>query len=149
VRGSGNRQDGFEIQDPLLRAIADLREQVDRLIDEQKGVVGAALAAQEEEPPVVERLPPAPGPETLGTTAAAAPVSRARKPSTPAAFDRVDDPSPTPPRPVSTAQEPAPPPPARSDDPRERLDALAKHLDRKLRQAGGPPAETPPKPSEP
>jgi hypothetical protein len=87
----------------LLRAIAELRIDVNRLIDEQVAQVKA----------------------------------RVEEPAT----------SPMPPRAMRLAPVPKVPDPpdesgnGRTLDPRQRLDALAKHLDHRLRQANGPAAE--------
>jgi hypothetical protein len=97
-----------ESDDPLLRAIDELRADVNHLIDEQVTYVK----------------------------------------------DRVEDL--TPPRPLRTAPvlnaaEPAPVevPKARSLDPRQRLDALAKHLDHRLRLANVPAPERAERPASP
>lgn len=145
------------IKDPLLRAIAEMRDQVDRLIEEQKAAFGGYLSSFVEEPSAPER-PLAGAPSThseppLATVAPPLlpePAPRTRKVAQPSAFDRVDDPSPTPPRPASppAVETPVPAAAGRPDDPRERLDALAKHLDRKLKQAGGSPADSSVRPPE-
>jgi hypothetical protein len=89
----------LEDDDPLLRAIAEFRSEVNHLIYEQLAYVK----------------------------------------------DRVEEPSnhrPFRAAPVPTVTEPpAEPAKVRSLDPRERLDALAKHLDHRLRQASLPGAE--------
>lgn len=149
VRGPAIVHDDHEVNDPLLRAIAELRGQVDRLIDEQKASVGGILSYLEEDPGVVERpaalaVEPA---TVLHPPAPAELAPKARRAGAPVVFDRLDEPSPTPPRPVSTAP-PEPAPASRSEDPRERLDALAKHLDRKLRQAAAPNGDPAARPAE-
>jgi hypothetical protein len=89
----------LEDDDPLLRAIAELRTEVNQLIDEQVSYVKDRVEEQ--------------------------PVHRPFRLA-----------------PVSTATEPsAEPAKVRTLDPRERLDALAKHLDHRLRQASLPAAE--------
>jgi hypothetical protein len=102
-----------EVNDPLLRAIAELRSDVNLLIDEQLAYVKDRL-------------------EDLVTSRAlrAAPV--AVQVAVPVAV------------PVAVASVPEPPEEtsrARTLDPRQRLDALAKHLDHRLRQANVPPPE--------
>jgi hypothetical protein len=141
VRGS-IYLDEARTRDPLLRLISELRDQVDRLIDEQKGMIAALAVSLEDERergvPELAAEPVVAPPLTVTATATVPePAPRSRRPAPPAAFERLDEASPTPPRPVSTS--PAEPAPAavRSDDPRERLDALARHLDRKLKQPGG------------
>jgi hypothetical protein len=101
-------------------------------------VVQASVA--ESPAPRSRRAPSSASAERLAEPAPAAtllapePASRAKRGAASAAIERLDEPSRTPPRPVSsTPSEPAPAP--RSDDPRERLDALAKRFDRKLREA--------------
>jgi hypothetical protein len=88
-----------EVNDPLLRSIAELRAELNSLIDEQ-----VAYVKERVEEPVAPRV--------LRT----APVLSVTEP----------------PEEVATV---------RSLDPRQRLDALAKHLDHRLRLAGTGPAE--------
>lgn len=119
----------------LLWAIAEFRDDLDRLFDEHKALVlgrsAEATPAAPAAPPVkaepfptaadpapAEPPPPAPRP-------AATPRTRATAAAAPAA-------APTP----TTAAD-ATPRPAREDDPRQRLDALAKLLDRRLKQPAG------------
>jgi hypothetical protein len=141
------------IKDPLLRAIAELREQVDRAIDEQKSALGGFLAGLEEDVRASNQPQPAAIPiassvhaeppavaVTVVTPSPSEPSAKGRRPAATPTFDRVDPASPTPPRP-GVANGP-------SDNPRERLDALAKHLDRKLRQANGSAGEPAAKASE-
>ena len=82
-----------EVSDPLLRAIAELRTDVNLLIDEQVALVKDRV--EELTPPRSVRSAPA-----MNATATEAPDEGTK---------------------------------ARSLDPRQRLDALAKHLDHKLR----------------
>jgi hypothetical protein len=89
----------IEVVDPLLQAIAELRSDVNRLIDEQVASVK----------------------ERIEELASYRPLRVA---------------------PIQAAPEPAPETSKpRSLDPRQRLDALAKHLDHRLRQATGPGVE--------
>jgi hypothetical protein len=142
VRGPAIRQDDYERKDPLLSAIAELRDQVDRLIDEQKAALGGLLGGLEEDAAVEPSA-------AAAAPAAAETAPKARRPSAATIFERLDEPSPTPPRPVATPAA-EPPPASRSDDPRERLDALAKHLGRKLRQVqvAGPNGDPAPRSPE-
>lgn len=149
MRGPAVYHEEPEARDSLFRAIADLRGELDRLIDEQKAAIGGAQWAPDEAATAPERAPSGAS-EPAAPLAAQAPpdaAARPRRPNAPAVFDRLDDPSPTPPRPASTAV-PETPPPSRPEDPRERLDALAKHLDRKLRQASAPNVDPPARPAE-
>jgi hypothetical protein len=108
--------------DPLLQAIAALRVDVDRWLEEELGQlrgIEAATATQEVQvgsPPSARpaepgraQLPPAPG---AGPTSIPIPI------------------------PIGSGQK-ADGGPAGSEDPRRRLSALAKHLDRRLRRAKG------------
>jgi hypothetical protein len=90
-----------EVNDPFLRSIAELRIEMNCLIDEQ-----VAYVKQRVEEPVPPRMP-RPAPVRSG---------------------------PEPPEEVAAV---------RSLDPRQRLDALARHLDHRLRLANVnvPPAE--------
>jgi hypothetical protein len=88
-----------EVSDPFLRSIAELRVELNTLIDEQ-----VAYVKERVEEPVVPRV--------LRTV----PVMSVTEP----------------PEEVATV---------RSLDPRQRLDALAKHLDHRLRLANTAPAE--------
>jgi hypothetical protein len=88
-----------EVNDALLRTIAELRSEVNHLIDEQ-----VAHVRERVEEPVSSR------------PLRAAPV-------------------------VSAAEPPDEPGKGRSLDPRQRLDALAKHLDHRLRLAHVPAAD--------
>jgi hypothetical protein len=108
--------------DPLLRAISDLRDEVNRLIDDQVARLGA-----------------------LESTAAEAPAAPVRAAMT---VDRPGPVAPTPPKSEAPAKRtprpataPEAPPQAPSsgtnDDPLQRLDALAKHLDGRLRRGKG------------
>lgn len=143
MRGS-TYPDEARARDPLLRLISELRDQVDRLIDEQKGMIAAlAVSGEDERERERERAAPelpalASEPAAVPSLAVAEPPPRPRRSPPPVAFDRIDEPSPTPPRPASTPSAEPAPATARPEDPRERLDALAKHLDRKLKQPGGP-----------
>ena len=95
-----------ESNDPLLRAIAELRSDVNHLIDEQVAYVKER----------VEELTPPRGPRP-------APVLNVTEP------------------PEELAK-------GRSLDPRQRLDALAKHLDHRLRVANVPAPERKTSPEE-
>ena len=96
-----------EVNDPLLRALAELRVEMNQLIDEQ-----VAYVKERVEDPVSHRV------------LRAAPVMAA---------------------PVMSVTEPAEEvAKARSLDPRQRLDALAKHLDHRLRLANAPAPERAP-----
>jgi hypothetical protein len=90
-----------EAGDPLLRSIAELRVELNSLIDEQ-----VAYVKERVEPPVAPRV------------LRAAPVLSMTEPPEEAAA-------------------------VRSLDPRQRLDALAKHLDHRLRLASVAPTERP------
>src|SRR5262245_33477699 len=96
--------------DDLLRAIAELRIDVNRLIDEQVARVKERAEEPATAPPPARTLRPAPVPNV-----------------------------PEPPDDVGKG---------RTLDPRQRLDALAKHLDHRLRQANGQAAERAPSSQE-
>ena len=152
--GGAAIQDDRRVRDPLLRAIGELRDQVERLIDDQKAAVLGFAGAFEPEPVAADRgvalaAEPVASPQFLAPEPVLAPAPKSKRPPAPLSFDRVDEPSSVPPRPSSAPATPAEPAPGgRAEDPRERLDALAKHLDRKLRQAGGPAAEPSGRPAE-
>ena len=98
----------------LLQTIAELRHDVNRLVDEQLARVRALDEKQAAPAPSERRYsapqpPPAPAPRPPR----AQPAARARE----------------------VVEEP--PPPAPSDDPSQRLDALARHLDGRLRRSNG------------
>jgi hypothetical protein len=120
----------------LLWALAEFREDLVRLIDEQLAL--AANRAVEPAAAVEPLAPPAPKPlaptPTLTPPAAEpepAPVRAA--PVTPRPRPReVSPPAPAPAEPAAAA---------RGDDPRQRLDALAKLLDRRLKQTAAPTGE--------
>jgi hypothetical protein len=109
--------------DPLLRAIAELRVDLNHLINEQI----ACVKERWEEPPVLRSLRTAP---SLTPVPAAAPAPASVPASTPA---------PAPALVVADVPEAAAKP--RTLDPRQRLDALAKRLDHRARQAIVPGAE--------
>lgn len=98
----------------LLWAIAEFREDIGRLFEEQ-----IALAHGRDDEPCLPEPPPL------------VPVVEPLPPPPPAVEIR--------PVPAAPAE---PPPVVRSNDPRERLDALAKLLDRRLKP---PPGDTPSK----
>jgi hypothetical protein len=88
-----------EVNDPLLRSIAELRAELNGLIDEQVAYVKERV--EEPAPPRVLRAAPA-----MNVTEPVEEVPRVR-----------------------------------ALDPRQRLDALAKHLDHRLRLANVPAAD--------
>jgi len=96
-------------EDPLLPAIAALRQEVDRLIDEQIALVTDKLEEVATSRIVLD-LPKAS--QRVGQTAAGVPRERRN-------------------------------PPRGEVDPKQRLDALAKRLDGRMRRAGNR-SETPP-----
>lgn len=127
----------------LLQTIAELRHDVNRMIDEQLTRVRALDEKQAASAPP-ERRYSAPQP-------APAPAPRPPRPQAAVrARDVIEEPLPPPPS-DDSAQRPAraqaavrgrevigealPPPP--SDDPSQRLDALARHLDGRLRRSSG------------
>jgi hypothetical protein len=106
----------------LLQTIAELRSDVNRLIDEQLARVHALDTKRV--------AAPAPGPAPAAERRFSTPQPAhqpAARPSRNAAAARA-------PEPAATAPEPAP---SSSDDPSQRLDALARHLDGRLRRSGG------------
>lgn len=125
----------------LLWAIAEFREEIERLIEEQRAlVVGRRFDPGHPEPSPV---PTASAPPPLPSVAVAH-VSEAEPPQARRAGSRprpADNPSPTPYAPA--AAEPAEPTaaePARPEDARQRLDALAaKLLDRRMKQTPADP----------
>lgn len=147
--------------DPLLRAIAELRDQIDRLIDEQQvalegfasGLDGdrsavnrpalAVEASSQALPPTLQILAPGDFEDNrVPALRVSEPAPRQRRQADLEISNTVDDRSAVPPG--STAEVPREPGAGiRSDDPRERLDALVKHFDRRLRRSGSPPAGPP------
>ncbi|AGA27693.1 hypothetical protein [Singulisphaera acidiphila] len=134
--------------DPLLRAVAELRDQIDRLIDEQQVALDGFASGLDGDRNMADR-------SALAVEEASTPLLRSLQVSAPKNVEgnRVAEPAPKPRRLVvpeassnpadeahgsvsSVAHEPAAD--ARSDDPRERLDALIKHFDQKLKRSGGP-----------
>jgi hypothetical protein len=130
--------DDTTVDDPLLQAISELRDELDRLIDEQRAI----LSKSDGEGPVaaapVVRTETVVEPAAPSRAAAAESAPRPRKPAAIVAQERA--PGPTRPDVVSVAE--AAPDSRLSDDPKLRLDALAKHFDRKMRQACAPAGET-------
>jgi hypothetical protein len=116
-----------EVMDPLLRAIAELRVDLNHLINEQI----ACVKERWEEPPVLRSLRTAP---PLTPAPALTPVPAAVPVPAPAPAS-----APAPALVVAGAPEAAAKP--RTLDPRQRLDALAKRLDHRARQANVPGAE--------
>lgn len=161
------KTNGQESGDPLLRAIADLRVDIDRLIDAQLASLGTWEASvREPEPafahgasaaPAPAHSPPHPEPaaewyplEPLhpangtknGKRPASRPVPGTDLPPVPAA------PTAPPAPPVSPSAPPTATPslqaPTESNaDPRSRLDALAKRLDGRLKRGNGGAGERP------
>ncbi len=132
--------------DPLLRAIADLRDELNRLIDEQVASVGA-LEARALEPSLAPAPVSAPAPvhsDFPGDRYAVAPATAANGGKTGKRPQRTspagDLPTTPPPDP---APAPAPPSSESAGDPRLRLDALAKRLDGRLKRGNGGPGERP------
>lgn len=102
----------------LLRTIAELRSDVNRLIDEQLAQVRALEEKRTAEVAVERRFSPLQPPD---------PTPPAARPSRASVRAR------------EATELPPPPPPraeAASDDPSQRLDALARHLDGRLRRSG-------------
>jgi hypothetical protein len=124
--------DDAKANDPLLQAIGELRQHLDRLIDEQRAILYGADGDGPASP--MPAAPADPGPEAPAA-AEFAPKPR-RMPA--AAPERGAEPPRTEPEPAPDGRAP--------DDPRMRLDALAKHLDRKMRQASTPAADPPARP---
>jgi hypothetical protein len=89
-----------ELDDSLVRTLAELRRELNHLIDEQVSY----LKERQEEPISARAAMPRPAPAVVA--------------------------APSPPEPPDDAR-------ARGLDPRQRLDALAKHLDHRRRQANG------------
>lgn len=134
--------------DPLLRAVAELHDQIDRLIDEQQAVLNGFASALDGDWNMADR-------PALAAEEASVPLCRSLQVSAPKNVEknRVAEPAPKLRRLVvpevssnpadeahgsvsSVARESVAD--ARSDDPRERLDALIKHFDQKLKRSGGP-----------
>lgn len=106
--------------DALLQTIAGLRTDVNRLIDEQLTRLNA----------LEQKRPPEPAAERRFSAPASAYQPAPRAPRTPA-------PAPAPVQAATRVREPVEPPPKpESDDPSQRLDALARHLDGRLRRSG-------------
>ncbi len=131
--------DDAKANDPLLRAIGELREHLDRLIDEQRAILGGTVGDGPTAPASIARADAVPEPPAAAAVAATELAPKPRRTASAAAPERAAGP----PRP-----EPEAAPDGRaSDDSRLRLDALAKHLDRKMRQASTPAADPPGRPS--
>jgi hypothetical protein len=132
----------------LMRAIAALRDEIGRLIDEQLAPSeersSEPIAEPPPSPPVASVVnPPIAVAEVreLPPTEVAPPVSPAAAESDPAEPRRRGPLARPRPRETASAASAAPAPAGRPDDPRQRLDALAKLLDRRLKQPAGNPAE--------
>ncbi len=122
---------------PLLWAIVEFREQIDRLIEEQKALVLSRAA----EPVAPEPAPPKPEPIVPEAPTAPEPVPRAARAFSASAprTRPVDNPPQS--VPVVEPAELSTPEPARPDDARQRLDALAaKLLDRHRKHAAADPS---------
>lgn len=128
---------------PLLDAIAGFRDAINRLIDEQKaGLLNRAIESEADFPMDTA------GPRLPAVEVAAAPRG---EPSMPARAWTASPLAPAPrpeslpaPRPRGLPPEAAEPQPTtHADDPRQRLDALAKLLD-KRRKPGGSTTVAPP-----
>ena len=145
MRGTGSQVESGT-KDSLLRAIAELREQVDRLIEEQKAAVTGYLARLADETNAAERAvaPADPVAEASTGRPSTDAFSKAKRPAAPERLPNATPPPP--PRAAVAVANGEGTANGRADDPRERLDALAKHLDRKLRQAAnGAAVEAPPR----
>ena len=132
---------------PLLWAIVDFRETLDRLIEDQKELIlsrGTEFATSEPPPtPHVFAAPTAVTPSPI--SAPVSPMSFApAPPSLPLPHKGGGDENPPSPlvgegegRAGGSGQAPVDPDPAagQTEDPRKRLDALAKLLDRRLKHA--------------
>jgi hypothetical protein len=128
-----------KVDDPLLRAILEMREYVDELIDQEKRHVGewadenardADLAATAE----------VGGQRRGGTSAHAAARGETRADG----GDRAVRPAPVDPRAFvapPAADRRSPGHDADADDPRKRLDALARRLDGRIGRPQGPAAD--------
>jgi hypothetical protein len=120
---------------PLLGAIADLREQICRLFEEQKALL------QNREAEATPAPPSAPVARVM--TSPPQPVAVVAEPESPSP-PRAPSPRPVEVPPPAEAVPTAPAdagsgPGGRSEDPRQRLDALAKLLDKRLKPAPVPP----------
>jgi hypothetical protein len=109
--------------DPLLKAIAEFGEAMDQLIDEQIARLNALGAGAE------ETIRPAVGPASRPRRLAEIPENA--ESARPTLIDAASDlnaprPVPVPAAPAATVRD--------ADDPRQRLDALARHLDDRLRR---------------
>jgi hypothetical protein len=139
-----------EPENPLLWAILEFRETLNRLIEEQKALVLSRAVEEAELMPAAsvsaERFParvaPSPAPQPL-VVAIAATAELEAKPRKPVAPGRPELPGVTSPLP-SPAEMPETEAmvAARLDDPRQRLDALARLLDKRLRQSAAQGTET-------
>jgi hypothetical protein len=117
---------------PLMWAIFEMREVVTRQIEEFK----ATLASREV---------PVEAPEPVTLVAAepiAAPAEAELRPRRTAGRPVVREPAPD--APAATEE----PPPARPEDARQRLDALARLLDKRVRQSHGTGGDTVARPGE-
>jgi hypothetical protein len=130
--------DDAKANDPLLQAIAELREDLDRLIDEQ-GAIPAGAVADGSSPPSPTVRADAGAEPPVATASAPEPAPRRRRAEAGAAPERASEPPRPEPEPAADGRAP--------DDSWLRLDALAKHLDRKMRQASTPAADPPGRPS--
>ena len=128
-----------KIDDPLLRAILEMREYVDGLIDQEKRRVGewAEETARDGDLAATAEVG---GPRHGGASASAA----ARGEKRTEGGDRGARPAPAAPRAFvapPAADRRGPGRDADADDPRKRLDALAKRLDGRIGRPQGPAAD--------
>jgi hypothetical protein len=132
---------------PILDAIAGFRDAVNRLIDEHKaGLLHKGAESESDRP--VDAGPRLPGVESAGAPRYEMP-SAGRTWVAPQSVSRAGSESPLPSRPQGliseavgpTTSEPSSTP--HQDDPRQRLDALAKLLDRRRKPAGSAMTDAP------
>jgi len=147
-----------ETEHPVLEAIAEFRDLVNRLIDAQISALSQHSAQPEIDPQravvheptlaatppsaAVSDHPPHPTPEPISRKPLPAAIKPKPAPPLPTERPREAAPEPT----SQAAEETSPPPEQR--DSRQRLDALARLLDKRAKQTGTTPAPAVTRPKE-
>lgn len=128
-----------DVDDPLLRAISEMREYVDGLIDQETRHVGEWAEEASRDGDLAATAEP--GGQRYGGASAATPSRGAKRTD---GGDRGARPAPAAPRAFvvpPAADRRGPGRDADADDPRKRLDALARRLDGRIVRPQGPAAD--------